>query len=442
MKKGSVLIVDDEPEMCFSLEELFRDEGFFSDSASSPLLALEKLKQYDYSLILMDIRMPEMGGMDLLQRVRRSYSQIPVVMITGYPTVDTAVRAMKYGAVNYYTKPLNLNALLNEAKQLTEKIDDALEKSPKEMQQAIVASDLSMERIRWTIQRAGEVDAPVLIHGESGTGKELIAQAIHDSSDRAKKPFVRVNCAAIPDSLIESELFGHEAGAFTDAKKQRKGKFEMADGGTLFLDEIGDMSLPTQASILHALQEKTFERLGGSTSIQSDCRIIAATHKDLWAKIESGDFREDLFYRLAVITVEVPPLRDRNRDIELLANHFMHFFNQRYSRSVSSIGQDVLSLFYQHEWPGNVRELKNCIERAVIFAEGDSLTVQDLPSQYHHSYGKTIVRQKRSEIHKLNQEMIQDALQQCGGVKTKAADLLKISRRTLYYRMKRLGMDP
>jgi len=439
MKDPSILIIDDEQEMCSSLEEIFQDEGFYTCSTTSPKKALEILSAHCFSLILMDLRMPEIGGIELLKAVKNEHCDVPVLMITGYPTVETAVRTMKYGAANYYTKPLNLKSLITEAKQLAQAHSTRESYSPGHS--TLIASDPSMDDIKKTINTAGEVDAPVMINGESGTGKELVAQAIHAASDRSDKPFVRVNCAAIPESLIESELFGHEAGAFTDAKAMRKGKFEMAHSGTLFLDEIGDMSLATQARILHALQEKTFERVGGSTSITTDCRILAATHRELQSMIQTGTFREDLYYRLAVITVQVPPLRQRNSDIELLCNHFINIFNQKYSRSIRGISADVLAFFNHHSWPGNVRELRNCIERAVIFATDALIKKEDLPGQYLQTITTSKPDYRQSELEKLNQDIITDALYKSGGVKTKAAELLNISRRTLYYRMKRLGME-
>lgn len=383
--------------------------------------------------------MPEIGGIELLKAVKNEHCDVPVIMITGYPTVETAVRSMKFGAANYYTKPLKLNSLITEVKQLTKFRSQT--RAISNSQNTLIASDFSMDNIKKTISKAGEVDAPVMINGESGTGKELIAQAIHAASERSDKPFVRVNCAAIPESLIESELFGHEAGAFTDAKTMRKGKFEMADGGTLFLDEIGDMSLATQARILHALQEKTFERVGGSISITTDCRIVAATHRNLQDMIKSSGFREDLYYRLAVITIQVPPLRQRNSDIELLCNHFINLFNQKYNQTIHGISPEVLAFFNQHTWPGNVREIRNCIERAVIFATGTLIESHDLPRQYLQAIESSNSEEKQLKIQKLNQQIINEALFQSGGVKSKAAELLNISRRTLYYRMKRLGME-
>lgn len=433
------MVVDDEKEMCSSLVELFQDEGFQAFATSDPATVLDLLTHRAIDLILMDIRMPEIGGVDLLRSVKEKYSHIPVIMITGYPTVETAVRAMKYGAVNYYTKPLKLDLLLQEMRQLLLNPTGVVPRQ--EQQTKIVAQDAGMKRILETIQRAAEVDAPVLITGESGTGKELVAEAIHTGSSRRKNPFVRVNCAAIPETLIESELFGHEAGAFTDAKSQRKGRFELADRGTLFLDEIGDMSLSTQARILHALQEKTFERVGGGESITTDARFVAATHRDLPTMIEKGGFREDLYYRLAVITIHVPPLRNRGDDIDYLAEYYLEYFNRKYNKAVTSISPAVKNFFRRHDWPGNIRELRNCLERAVIFASDGSIQFAHLPAQYENLIDTIGPESQESEICKLNKAIIRDALSRSDGVKARAADLLNISRKTLYNRMKRLGME-
>lgn len=441
MNQLGVLIVDDEDAMCESLEELFRDEGYSTYSTSDPAEAHRIADTTHLDIILMDIRMPTANGIDLLRSIKERHRDVPIVMITGYPSVETALQAMQYGAANYFTKPLDLPSLIHEVRNLTNirarRDDDG--RAPGN----IVGHDPTMEAVLEMIDRAGDVDAPVLITGETGTGKELVAEAVHARSHRSDKPFVRVNCAAIPDSLIESELFGHEAGAFTDAKQARQGRFEIADGGTLFLDEIGDMSLATQAKILHALQEKTFERIGGSRSITSDIRIIAATHRNLEEMIGARAFREDLFYRLSVISIRIPPLRDRRDDVVLLARHFVDLFRVQYNRPVREISAEVLELIRNHHWPGNVRELRNCIERAVIFSNGSTILMGDLPTQYLRGFPKTGDGETSAEarLNRLNKDIIQEALTKSDGVKSKAAELLNISRRTLYNRMKRLGMD-
>lgn len=441
MRQQEILIVDDEDAMCESLEEIFRDEGFASHSTGDPTEAIQIANSQHIDVILMDIRMPNANGIDVLKRIKEHHRDIPVIMITGYPSVETAVQAMRYGAANYFTKPLDLPSLIQEVANLTRtRSGDA---KPEESTGRIVGQDRAMESVLEMVHRAAAVDAPVLITGETGTGKELIAEAIHNGSNRSKKPFIRVNCAAIPENLIESELFGHEAGAFTDAKRARQGRFELADGGTLFLDEIGDMSIQTQAKILHALQEKTFERVGGSRTISSDIRIIAATHRNLEDMIASGTFREDLFYRLSVISIIVPPLRDRRDDLDVLTRHFVEVFRTKYERPVREISPEVMELIRTHDWPGNVRELRNCIERAVIFSNGTTIRAGDLPAQYLHELTLGIDGEASPEdrIDRLNKDIIREALERSGGVKTKAAELLNISRRTLYNRMKRFGMD-
>lgn len=440
MGAPSVLIVDDEQEMCSSLEEILRDEGFQAYSTTRAARVEQLLSERAIDLMVLDIRMPEIGGVDLLRSVKELRPALPVIMITGYPSIATAVRAMKYGAVNYYTKPLDLSNLLTEIRSLLARRSAAEGAHP--ASNGIVARDAAMMPVLENITRAAEVDAPVLITGESGTGKELVAEAIHSTGKRCGEPFIRVNCAAIPETLIESELFGHEAGAFTDARTSRKGRFELANRGTLFLDEIGDMSLSTQARILHALQEKTFERVGGGRSIRTDTRFIAATHQNLAGMIESGAFREDLFYRLAVITIHIPPLRERGDDIDLLIDHYLHHFESEYGRSISGIAPEVRRFLRRHDWPGNVRELRNCIERAVIFAQEGEISFEDLPLQYKQLIDThSGMEGPQEEISRISREIIRDALVRSGGVKARAADLLHISRKTLYNRMKRLGID-
>lgn len=427
--------------MCESLEEIFADEGFDTVSTLDPLEAQQYAANQEIDIILMDIRMPVLNGIDLLRSVKERHREVPVVMITGYPSVETAVHAMQLGAANFFSKPLDLPSLIREVRNLTHSRSFANAEDEKVAR--IVWRDRSMSNVLEMIDRAGQVDASVLITGETGTGKELVAQAIHERSARAEKPFVRVNCAAIPENLIESELFGHEAGAFTDAKQTRKGRFESADGGTLFLDEIGDMSLATQARILHALQEKMFERVGGSTSITADVRIVAATHRNLEEMIAAGTFRQDLFYRLSVISIRVPPLRDRGDDVAELAIHFVELFASQYDRPVRLISDEVLALIRKHRWPGNVRELKNCIERAVIFSNGTTVRIGDLPTQYLKISAplEDTAPSPEARIERLNRAIIEEALVKSDGVKSKAAELLHISRRTLYNRMKRLGME-
>lgn len=435
----TILLVDDELEMCLSLSELLRDEGYATLYVTNPLDVPSLLRQEQIDLILMDVKMPEIGGIDLLKTVKKADASIAVIMITGYPTVENAVRAMKYGALNFYTKPLKLPELLREIHELAATRARHRSVVPDPSCQ-LITRNAGMQKILKTIEKAAPTAAPVLITGESGTGKEVAANALHHFSQRADKPFIRVNCAALPDDLLESELFGHEKGAFTGAVKERKGRFELADTGTIFLDEIGDMSLKTQSKILRVIQEQEFERLGGTKSIHTDIRIITATNKNLKKLLALEKFREDLYYRLSVITIHLPPLRERKDDIPLLVDYFIEHFNQVYQKQIRGLREDVRGLFEQHEWPGNVRELRNCLERAIIFCEQDQIGVSELASQYAELIERQPVNTYEEAFESLNREIILDALDKSQGVKKKAADLLNISRRTLYNRMKKLGI--
>ncbi len=298
-----------------------------------------------------------------------------------------------------------------------------------------------MRKVLASAEKAAQTNAPVLITGETGTGKELIANLVHTAGPRSEHSFVKVNCAAIPETLLESELFGHERGAFTNAIAQRKGKFELADHGTIFLDEIGDMASGTQAKILRVLQEQEFERAGGSETVNVDLRIIAATNKDLPDLIEKGLVREDLYYRLCVISLHLPPLRERQGDVELLMEHFIHQFGERHGKHIAGLEDRTRRFLLDHTWPGNVRELRNCIERAVIFCEGERISLKDLPAQYTELRGGRHQEELRMSFDNLQRRMILQALEKSKGVKSKAADMLEIDRRTLYNRIKKLGLD-
>lgn len=318
----TILLIDDELEMCLSLAELLNAEGYATRYTTNPLETPRMLAAEKTDLIIMDVRMPEMEGVDLLKTIKKRDAAIAVIMITGYPTVENAVQAMKYGAINFYTKPLKFPELLKEIHELAAR-KARKQKSTSGFKDRLVTAQPVMQNVLKTLEKAAPTAAPVLITGESGTGKELVANSLHQLSPRAQHPFIKVNCAVLPDELLESELFGHEKGAFTGALKERKGRFELADRGTIFLDEIGDMSLNTQAKILRAIQEQEFERGGGAKTIRTDVRLIAATNKDLTKCIALEKFREDLYYRLSVITIHLPPLRERVEDILLLAQYFV-----------------------------------------------------------------------------------------------------------------------
>jgi DNA-binding NtrC family response regulator len=438
--KQRVLVIDDEIRMCESLCEILESEGLEALHSTEPLRALKILAENMVDLIFLDIKMPGMSGIHLLKSMKAMAPAIPIIIITGYPSIDNIVQSMKLGASNVFSKPPNIETLIREVKII---LDSRVKKQQSERARPgrIITRDHRLLKILSAMEKFAVTDAPVLITGESGTGKELLASAFHDVSRRRDNRFVKVNCAALPETLLESELFGHEKGAFTDAVSTRKGKFEMADRGTIFFDEIGDMSLNSQAKILRVLQEREFERVGGSEAIQTDFRLVAATNKKLPDLIAAGSFREDLYYRISVVSVDIPPLRERDDDILLLSSYFIEHFNEVYAKQIRDLAPDVKKLFIHHRWPGNVRELKNCIERAVIFCESETVTLEDLPSQYAGFSGGFAPGDYDNARDNLDREIIVDALIKSQGKKAKAAELLKIDRRTLYNHMKRVGLQ-
>ncbi len=438
----NVLIVDDEIEMCLSLSELLTSHGYRARHTTLPEEVPGLLVEDPPDLIIVDVKMPVMDGIALLKEVKERDRSIPIIMISGFASAENVVRAMRYGAMNFYEKPLRIPELLNEVEQLARtnglrrRVEPLLPPSFR-----VWSVNPRMREIFRTIDKVGPTDASVVITGESGTGKELVADALHALSHRSAKPFVKINCAAIPETLLESELFGHEEGAFTGAHKMHRGKFELADGGSLFLDEIGDLSLDTQAKLLRVLQERALTRVGGSRAVKADVRIIAATNKNIAQMIAAGTFREDLFYRMSVISIALPPLRERREDIGLLAGYFLLQFNEQYSKQIQGLSPGVRQVLLAHNWPGNVRELKNCIERAVIFCETTELTVDDLPRQYT-DYAVSGQATLANAYESVSRQMILDALEKSDGVKHKAAEILRIHRKTLYNKMKKLGLEP
>jgi two-component system response regulator AtoC len=434
-----ILVIDDELRFCTSLSEILEAENLPALYTTSPSRALQIVAEQDLDLVFLDIKMPESSGIDLLRGIRARDPTIPVIMITGYPSVDNVVQSMKLGASNVFAKPPNIEELLRVTRTLLASRSRS-RGSRDAPGTALITQDTAMRKMLEAIERIAPIDAPILITGESGTGKELCANAIFALSQRKDRPFIKVNSAAIPESLMESELFGHERGAFTDAVAARKGRFELASGGTIFLDEIADMTLTNQAKILRVLQEKEFERVGGSEVIRTDIRVLAATSKNLSDLMRQGCFREDLYYRLSVITIEVPPLRERRDDVLLLARHFVDRFNEVYSRRIRDLDDEVKELFLRHDWPGNVRELRNCVERAVIFCEGDRISRGDLPAQYRVAVDTRCGGTYEEAYASFSRDVILDALARSMGRKAKAAELLHIDRRTLYNRMKRLGL--
>ncbi len=433
----TILIVDDELEVCLSLSEVLRTKGYEAVYVNDPLNVRGLLARRSVDLVIMDVRMPSIGGMDLLKIIRKSQGSLPVIMISGYASIESAVRAMKYGALNFYAKPIELSDLLREIRQLEQL---PVRRRPVTKTDTIVTENAKMREVLSLVEKAAPTEASVVIAGESGTGKELIADLLHRGSGRRHNAYIKINCAAIPDGLLESEMFGHEKGAFTDAQSQQKGKIELAHGGTIFFDEIGDMSLKTQAKMLRVLQEKQFTRLGGSEPVRADFRIIAASNKALDQMIMQGAFREDLYYRLSVITLRLPPLRERAEDVVPIATQFIRDFNEIYAKNVAGLSDRVADLLTRHSWPGNVRELKNIIERAVIFCEGERIQIDDLPEQYRIA-GVNASEGLNGFPNESARSVILEALKRTNGTKGEAARLLNITRKTLYNRMKRLNLE-
>ncbi|MCF7929070.1 MAG: sigma-54 dependent transcriptional regulator [Spirochaetales bacterium] len=438
--RTQVFIVDDETEICRSLSEVLQSRGYQPTFCSEPDKAIDRIRENLPDIILLDIRMPGKGGIDLLKQIHEEFAQVPVIMISGYATVENAVKAMQYGAANLFTKPIKIPELLEEIKRLSAGKPPARETKPASPE--IITNDPPTLKVLQMARTAAPTEATVLITGESGTGKELVANLLHQNSSRAKGPFLKINCAAIPENLLESELFGYEAGAFTDARTDKAGFFEAARGGTLFLDEIGDMSQGVQAKMLRVLQEKQFTRLGGTRSIRTDARIITATNRPIDDLLETTGFREDLYYRISVIHLPLKPLRERKEDIIPLSRYFLDYFGRQYQKEGLRFHTDVIEMLEQHSWPGNVRELKNLIERLVIFADSKIIDSSHLPEQYR--YIKTTGQETGGDLLNMSREksreVILEALSRAGGVKQEAARLLRINRKTLYNRMRKLGL--
>ena len=384
MTATQILIVDDEKRICSSLSDIFEDEGYKVHAVRDGQTALQFLEQEQPDLMMLDLWMPGMDGLQVLEAVQQRYPALPVIVISGHGNIETAVKAAKLGAYDFLEKPLSLEKTLimaeraiNQGRLLRENLDL---KQRVERKYEMIGVSKAMQDIRERIATAAPTNGRVLIYGENGAGKELIARALHRQSLRADKPFIEVNCAAIPQELIESELFGHEKGAFTGATARKIGKIELAHEGTLFLDEIGDMSLATQAKVLRVLQEQKFERVGGTETLEADFRVFAASNKNLDEEIEQGRFREDLYYRLNVIPFYVPPLRERKEDIPLLARHFLAEISEENGRRLKSLTPDALEVLMQYDWPGNIRELKNVMERLMIMVSANTIRAEHIPN--------------------------------------------------------------
>ena len=451
--KPTILIVDDEPGVRSSLSGVLRDEGYNVEAVSTGEACLDRVTRSPVDLIVLDVWMPGMDGLATLAKLRERQVDTQVVLISGHGSIESAVKAIKLGAFDFVEKPLSLDKTLlvvrNALRQRVLEDENRALRARVDRTRLMVGESDGMRQLREQVAMAAPSNGRVLIYGENGTGKELVARTVHSLSRRRNGPFVEVNCAAIPEELIESELFGHVRGAFTGAVADRRGKFEMADGGTLFLDEIADMSLKTQAKVLRVLQEQTLEQVGGTQRIKVDARVLAATNKDLQTEIRGGNFREDLYFRLNVIPVFVPPLRERHEDIPLLADHFMAEFAREYGRRQKTFDGGALAMLQHYPWPGNVRELRNVIERLVIMVPGDTITSNDMGFLGHGGEppvpaGVTAVgRQTLHEAReRFERDLILHTLAEQQGNMSRTAEVLGVERSNLYRKMRGFGIAP
>ncbi len=450
--KRSILIVDDEKNIRSGLAMAMELEGYESLTAEDGASAWALMGKKDVDLVITDLRMPNMSGEQLLQKINGAYPRLPVIILTGHGTIETAVDAMRRGAIDFFTKPVELDRLSLVVKKALSTTDLYAEHERLKAEVAslkarnrydrIVGKSQKMVSLMETVAQVAPTRASVLITGESGVGKELVADAIHELGNRSKGPFIKVHCAALSESLLESELFGHEKGSFTGAIAQKKGRFELADGGTIFLDEIGEINAATQVKLLRVLQEKEFERVGGEKPITVDVRIVCATNRDLLKEIEKGNFREDLYYRLNVVHLDVPPLRDRKDDIPLLMTTFLSQFNQENEKSLEGFSNGAKKALLSYEWPGNIRELRNSIESAVVLTRSSVIEVEDLPpsvrltdnsSQLSLDVGITLAEAEK--------QLILSTLMMCGGNKTRSAEVLGIGRKTLHRKLQEYQID-
>jgi DNA-binding NtrC family response regulator len=477
VEKGRIIIVEDEQSILSMLHELLTAKGYSVDPFLDAKSALVALKNNGYHLLITDMLMPKIDGLQLINFIQKEYLNTLGIVITGYGSLETALSAMRCGAFDYLLKPFKFEEVLasvesamayakllagdNIPKKLTAKAnllrrfsenrvvrENTLLRSflkDKYKFENILGVSLGMQKVFELIEKVADTNATVLITGESGVGKELVARAIHFNSSRRDKPLVVVNCGAIPEALLESELFGYERGAFTGATNTRLGRFELADGGTIFLDEIGDMSFNLQVKLLRAIQERAFERIGGTKTIDVDLRIIAATNRNLDDLVREGKFREDLYYRLNVVPINIPPLRERKQDIPLLFAHFLERSNSMNNASVEGFGEAAMEVLIDYDYPGNVRELQNLVERLVVLKKNGCISIEDLPEKFYREQGKETIsldlrRGYDTLVSEFEQNLILKALDETNGVKSKAAQILSMNRTTLIEKMKRLGI--
>ncbi len=455
MAKAKVLVVDDDKLICWSLEKALAEEGYEVASAYLGKEALERITAEPPDVLLLDLMLPDLPGVEVLERLNKSRLQVAVLVITAHAAVDSAVRAMKLGAHDYICKPFNIEEVklaVRKAVEVSHLRREVDYRRSRERQSYsfdnIIGAHPAMQEVLHLARRVAASDArTVLIQGESGTGKDLLARAIHYESGRARHPLVEVSCTAVPETLLESELFGHERGAFTDAKTQKRGLFEIADGGTVLLEEVGDMPQPMQAKLLKVLEDRSFRRLGGVKDIEVDVRVVATTNRDLAAAVKQGEFRLDLFYRLQVVPIVLPPLRQRRDDILILTHHFIKAFNRQFRRNMRGISREARELLLQYDWPGNIRQLKNVVERAMILDDAEELLPEHLPAEIAAG-----PERKASPSHwvdlppdgvvleDVERDLVVQALASTGGNQVQAARLLGIGRDALRHRMKKFGL--
>jgi DNA-binding NtrC family response regulator len=461
MMEYTILVIEDDEKMRRLLELILGQEGYRVNSVPTGQQGIQKLSEQSatmgYDLIVTDLQMPGVTGLDVLEHVRKEFPEIPVLIVTGFGTVKTAVEAMKKGAFDYITKPIDneeLNCVVKRALEIKR-----LFTQHKHLSQGlrerfnfdrIIGNSEVMQKVKKLVMEVADTDYTVLITGESGTGKELLARAIHYTSRRSQYPMVTINCAAIPETLLESELFGYEKGAFTDAKTSKPGRLKMADGGTVFLDEVAELSPMTQVKLLRVLQEKEIEPLGGTRSIKIDIRIVAATNKDLFEQVKKGNFREDLYYRINVFPVHIPPLRERTEDIPQLLGFFVNQYNRELGKRIKGFSPEALAILERYPWPGNVRELQNLVERMMIICKGDWVQPTDLPPGFTPSTPNpvgqvgtdpsSLLTLGLASLEQLEERLIRETLEKTSGNVTEAARLLKTTRNTLRYRMHKYGL--
>lgn len=456
MVSPRILVVEDDASMGFFLCEAMNKEGYQALLVPNGEEALSRLNQEDFDLVILDLKLPRMSGMDVLANMKRTHPDITVIMVTAHGSKSVALEAISKGAYDYFNKPFEINEMRTVVRRALEKA--RLEQEVRQLREKIgeegelrniVGKSKAMREVFEIVRTVLDNDVTVLITGESGTGKELIAEAIHYNSPRRAGPLVKLNCVAIPETLMESELFGYERGAFTGATRRKPGKFELANRGTLLLDEIGDMSLATQSKLLRVLQQQEFERVGGVTPVRVDARIIASTNRDLTRAVREGKFREDLFFRINVIPIHIAPLRERREDVSLLVDHFLERFQTRYHKKIEKISEEAMDLIVNYSWPGNVRELENALQRAVVLSRDSVIREWNLPPEIqgkekktlpgllHLDDGRPLGQKMEGLMREVEKRVILEALDQAEGKREKAARLLNLSLKTLYNKMKK-----